>query len=129
MVVSKKSKSKTSVRKSSPLSSKTVIELRTLAKEKGVVLTGITRKADIIKALSGTPKKKAPSSSGLNLTISLKDYLTLPDIIRHNILNNCIKQKGLKYCQGELEYAQFNGLLTPKNQKTISNDLEYIKKK
>lgn len=133
MVVSKKSKtSKTSpgARKSAPLSSKTVAELRALAKEKGVSLSGITRKADIINALAGSSTKKTPvkNSSGPMMMVTLKDYLTLPDTARRSILRTCAKLKGLEFCQETLEYAQFNSKLTPRNQKMIAGDLEYIKK-
>lgn len=42
---------------------RTVAQLRTIAKSMNISLTGITRKADIIKVLSTYPKKKAKAKS------------------------------------------------------------------
>lgn len=73
-----KSKSSSKTDSSKDLASRTVIDLRILAKEKGVSLTGITRKADIIKALSSVtkPKSKKPkTSASKSWKVYLKPYI------------------------------------------------------
>jgi len=56
----KKAPSKTKSTSSGDLQALTVVDLKKLAKQKNVSLVGITKKADIVKALSSGPKPKKP---------------------------------------------------------------------
>jgi len=65
------------------LASKTVVELKKIAKERGISLKGITKKADILKALGvSSPKaksKKTPAKSKAKKTTAGKSKTTSED--------------------------------------------------
>ena len=57
-------------------STRTVAQLRTIAKSMNISLTGITKKADIIKVLSTYPKKKAkPKPKGKTLGVDRTKFV------------------------------------------------------
>ena len=94
-------------------STRTVAQLRTIAKNMNISLTGITKKADIIKVLSTYPKKKAKAKpKGKNYEVikiskPKENKKLLRDI-------EAINKKRQKFIEGiQLEFQNYLEALPP----------------